>query len=121
MFGTMATTVEYIRSGSLRALAVTTATRWEGMPALPTVSDFVPGYQTSQWYGIGAPRATPTEIIEKLNREINAAFADPNMKTRLAELGGTVLPGSSAEFGKLMAEETEKWAKVIKFAGLKAD
>ena len=121
MFGTMPTTVEYIRSRSLRALAVTTAARWEGMPMLPTVSDFVPGYETSQWYGIGAPRATPTEIVEKLNREINAAFADPNMKMRLAQLGGTALPGSPADFGKLMTDETEKWGKVVKFASLRPE
>ena len=121
MFGTMPTTVEYIRSRSLRALAVTTATRWEGMPTLPTVSDFVPGYETSQWYGIGAPRATPTEIVEKLNREINAAFADPSMKMRLAQLGGTALPGSPADFGKLMTDETEKWGKVVKFASLRPE
>ena len=85
------------------------------------MADFVPGYESSQWYGIGAPKNTPVEIVEKLNKEINAALADPKMKARFADLGGTVLPGSPADFGKLIADETEKWAKVVKFAGLKAD
>ena len=95
--------------------------RAEVLPELPTVGDFVPGYEASQWYGIGAPKNTPVEIIEKLNKEINVALADPRMKARFADLGGTVLPGSPTDFGKLIADETEKWAKVVKFAGLKAD
>ena len=101
--------------------SVTTSTRWEGLPDIPTVSEFVPGYEASVWWGIGAPRNTPVEIIEKLNKEINAALADPKMKARLADLGGTVLPGTPADFGKLIADETEKWGKVIKFAGIKAE
>jgi len=118
-FATMPSSIGYIKAGKLRPLAVTTATRWEGLPDIPTLSDFVPGFEASSWYGVGAPRNTPTEIIEKLNKEINAALADPKMKVRLADLGGTPLPSSPADFGKLIAEETEKWAKVIKFAGIK--
>ena len=120
MFESCPTSLEYIRAGKLRALAVTTATRSEVLPDIPTVSEFVPGYEASNWYGVGAPKNTPAEIVEKLNKEINAALADPEMKTRLVDLGGTVLPGSPAQFAKLIADETEKWAKVIKFAGLKA-
>jgi tripartite-type tricarboxylate transporter receptor subunit TctC len=112
--------IEHIRSGKVRALAVTTATRSDVLPDIPTVGDFVPGYEASAWFGIGAPKNTPTEVVEKLNKEINAALADPKIKARL-ELGGTVLPGSPADFGKLITDETEKWAKVIKFAGIKAD
>ena len=112
---------EYVRSGKLRALAVTTATRSEALPDLPTVADVLPGYEASTWYGVGAPRNTPSEIIAKLNIEINAALADPKMKARLADLGGMVLAGSAADFGKLIAEETEKWAKVVKFSGAKPD
>jgi tripartite-type tricarboxylate transporter receptor subunit TctC len=118
-FATMPSSIGYIKAGKLRPLAVTTATRWEGLPDIPTLSDFVPGFEASSWYGVGAPRNTPTEIIEKLNKEINAALADPKMKVRLADLGGTPLPSSPADFGKLIAEETEKWAKVIKSAGIK--
>jgi len=121
MFGTISSSIEHIRAGKLRALAVTTKTHSEALPDIPTVGDFVTGYQASFWAGIGVPKNTPTEIIDKLNGEINAAFADPKMKVRLADVGGTVLPGSPADFGKLIAEETEKWAKVIKFAGIKAD
>jgi tripartite-type tricarboxylate transporter receptor subunit TctC len=121
MFDNITTSIEYIRAGKLRPLAVTTATRWEGLPDVPTVSDFVPGYEASSWSGIGVPRNTPAEIIDKLNKEINAALADARMKTRLADLGGTVLPGSPADFGKFIAEETEKWAKVVKFSGAKPD
>jgi tripartite-type tricarboxylate transporter receptor subunit TctC len=113
--------IEYIRTGKLRALAVTTATRLEALPDIPTVGDFLPGYEASGWLGIGAPKNTPTEIVERLNKEINAGLADPNLKSRLADLGGAALVLSPAEFGKLLAEATEKWAKVIKFAGLKAD
>ncbi len=121
MFATMPATIEYIRAGKLRALAVTTATRSEALPDIPTVGDFVPGYEASGWYGVGAPKNTPAEIIDKLNREINAGLADPKMKARLADLGGTVLPGSPAEFGKLIADETEKWGKVIRAANIKAE
>src|SRR5262245_50359820 len=121
MFGSMAPSVEHIRAGKLRALAVTTATRSEALPEIPTVSDFVPGYEASAWYGIGAPRNAPAEVIDKLNKEINAALADTKMNMRLADLGGTVLPGSPAEFGKLIADETGKWAKVVKFSGAKAE
>jgi tripartite-type tricarboxylate transporter receptor subunit TctC len=111
--------IEYARSGKLRPLAVTTATRWDGLPDIPTVGDFVPGYEASAWYGIGAPRNTPTEIIDRLNKEINAGLANPKLSARLAELGGTVLPGSPADLGRLIADETQKWAKVVKFAGIK--
>ena len=121
MFGTMPSSIEYIRAGKLRALAVTTATRSEALPDIPTVGEFVPGYEASGWYGIGAPKNTPAEIIDKLNKEINAALADPKMKARLADLGGTVLAGSPADFGKLIADETEKWGKVVKFAGIKPE
>jgi tripartite-type tricarboxylate transporter receptor subunit TctC len=121
MFDALPSSIEHIRTGKLRALAVTTTMRSEAMPDLPTVGDFVPGYESSQWYGVVAPRNTPAEIVDKLNNEINAALADPKMKARLADLGGTVLPGSPAAFGKLIAEETEKWAKVVKFAGIKAE
>src|SRR5438034_8016298 len=103
LFSTTPSSIEYIRAGTLRPLAVTSATRWEGLPDIPTLSDFVPGFEATSWYGVGAPRNTPTEIIEKLNREINAGIADPKMKVRLADLGGTVLPGSPADFGKLIA------------------
>jgi tripartite-type tricarboxylate transporter receptor subunit TctC len=116
IFDTTPASIQYIRAGNVRALAVTTTTRWEGLPDLPTVSESVPGYEASGWYGVGAPRDTPAEIINKLNKEINAALADPKMKARLADLGG-----SPADFGKLVAEETEKWAKVVKFSGAKAD
>jgi tripartite-type tricarboxylate transporter receptor subunit TctC len=121
MFGSTPTTIEYIRTGKLRALAVTLATRLDALPDVPTVAEFVPGYEASAWYGIGAPKKTPAEIVDKLNREVNAAFADPKMKARLAELGGSVLPGSPADFGTLIADETEKWRKVIKFAGIKPE
>jgi tripartite-type tricarboxylate transporter receptor subunit TctC len=121
MFLSPAASIEYIRSGRLRALAVTTTTRWEGLPDIPTVGEFVPGYETSIVLGVGVPKATPVEIIDKLNREINAALADPKLKERLAVLGGTPLAGSPADFGKLIAEETEKWGKVIKFAGIKPE
>jgi tripartite-type tricarboxylate transporter receptor subunit TctC len=113
--------LEHIRTGKLRALAVTTATRLDVLPDIPTVGDFVPGYEASAWFGVGAPKDTPAEIVEKLNGEINAALADTKMNARLADLGGTVLPGSPAEFGKLIADETEKWAKVVKFSGAKAE
>jgi len=120
-FASMPSSIEFIRAGKLRALAVTTATRSEVLPDVPTVGEFVPGYEASAWYGLGAPKATPAEIADKLNKEINAALADPKMKARLADLGGTPLLGSPADFGKLIAEETEKWGKVVKFSGAKPD
>src|SRR5262249_47335727 len=114
--------IEYIRAGKLRPLAVTTAALPSAaLPHLPTVSEFVPGYEASQWYGIGAPKNTPAEIVAKLNTEINAALADPKMKARFADLGGAVLAGSPADFGNLIVAETEKWGKVIKFAGIKPE
>jgi tripartite-type tricarboxylate transporter receptor subunit TctC len=120
MFDPVPTSIEYIRAGKVRALAVSTAKRSEVLPDIPSVGEFVPGYEASNWYGFGAPKNTPAEIVEKLNKEINAALANPEMKAQLADLGGTALPGSAADFGKLIADETEKWAKVIKFVGLKA-
>ncbi len=113
--------IEYIRAGKLRALAVTTATRSDALPDIPTVGEFVPGYESSSWFGVGAPKNTPAEIVERLNKEINAALADPKMKARFADMGATVFASSPADFGGLMAEETEKWAKVVKFAGIKPD
>ena len=121
MFLSPAASIEYIRSGRLRALAVTSATRWEGLPDLPTVVDFLPGYEVSVWFGVGAPKNTPSEIVDKLNKEINAGLADPNIKARLADLGGEPLTGSPAELAKMIADDTEKWAKVIKSAGIKAE
>ena len=100
---------------------MTTATRSEALPDVPSVGEFVPGYEASGWFGIGAPKNTPVEIIQTLNREINAGLAEPKMKARLADLGGTVLPGSPSDFGKLIADETKKWAKVVQFAGLKPE
>ena len=119
MFGTSPTSIEYIRAGKLRPLAVTTAARWDGLPDIPTIGDFVPGYEASGWFGVGGPRATPTEIVDRLNGEINAGLADPKLKARLTDLGGTMLAGSPADFGKLIADETQKWAKVVKFSGAK--
>ena len=113
IFATTPGTTEYVRVGRLHALAVTTAMRAEALPDVPTVADFVPGYESSQWYGLGAPKSTPTEIVDKLNQEINAALADSKMKLRFSDLGGTVMPGSPADFGKLIADETEKWGKVV--------
>ena len=121
MFDVMPEAIEYIRSGRLRSLAVTTAQRNPAMPDVPTVGEFLPGYEASYWWGVGAPRSTPVEVINKLNREINGALADPKIKARLADLGGTVLPDSPAEFGKLIADETEKWGKVIRAANIKAE
>jgi tripartite-type tricarboxylate transporter receptor subunit TctC len=120
-FVTTPVSIEYIRTGKLRALAVTTATRSEALPDIPSVSEFVPGYEASAWWGVGAPKDTPADIVEKLNKEINAALADPKMKARLADLGCTVLAGSPGDFGKLIADETEKWGKVVKFSGAKPD
>jgi tripartite-type tricarboxylate transporter receptor subunit TctC len=116
---TLAAAIEFIRAGSLRGLAVTTATRSEAVPDVPTVNEFVPGFESSTWIGIGSPKKTPAEIVDKLNKEINAALADPKMKTRFADLGGTVLSGSPAEFGKLIADDTEKYGKVIRAANIK--
>jgi tripartite-type tricarboxylate transporter receptor subunit TctC len=121
MFNSLPASIEYIKAGKLRALAVTTATRSETLPGIPTMGEFVPGYESPTWYGVGVPKNTPAEIVDKLNKEVNAALADPKMKARLADLGGVALPGSSAEFDKFIAEETEKWAKVVKFSGAKAD
>ena len=121
MFNSLPASIEYIKAGTLRALAVTTATRSETLPGIPTMREFVPGYESPTWYGVGVPKNTPAEIVDKLNKEVNAALADPKMKARLADLGGVALPGSSAEFDKFIAEETEKWAKVVKFSGAKAD
>jgi tripartite-type tricarboxylate transporter receptor subunit TctC len=113
--------LEHIKSGKLRALAVTAATRSDVLPDIPTVDEFVPGYEASAWFGIGAPKNTPTEIVDKLNNEINAAFADPRIKTRIAELGATTLPGSPADFGQFIADESEKWGKVIRAANIKPE
>jgi tripartite-type tricarboxylate transporter receptor subunit TctC len=121
LFATAPGTTDYIKTGRLRALAVTSAARAEVLPELPTVADFVPGYEASQWYGLAAPKNTPAEIVSRLNKEINAAIADPTMKARLAAIGGEPLPGLSAEFGKLIAEETDKWAKVVQAAGIKPE
>ena len=121
MFGATPDSIEYIRAGKLRALAVTTATRLEALPDVPTVGDYLPGYEASSFHGVGAPKTTPAEIVDKLNKEINVALADAKIKARLDELGTTVLAGSPAEFGNFIADDTEKWAKVIKFAGLRPD
>ncbi len=116
-----AVAVELIKAGKLRPLGVTTAKRFEILPDVPPIGDFVPGYEASGWQGLGAPKNTPAEIVDKLNKEINAGLADPKLKAQYAELGGVVVPGSPADFGKLIADETGKWAKVIKFAGIKAE
>jgi tripartite-type tricarboxylate transporter receptor subunit TctC len=121
LFATAPGTTEYIATGKLRALAVTTAARAQVLPELPTVGDFVPGYETSQWYGICAPRNTPADIVDRLNKEINAGIADPGLKARFAAIGGEPLPGSASEFGRLVSDETEKWAKVVRAAGIKPE
>ena len=121
LFAATPGTTEYITTAKLRALAVTSASRAEMLPELKTVADFVPGYEASQWYGIGVPRNTPVEIVDKLNKEINAAIADPGMKARFAAIGGEPLPGSPAEFSKLITEETEKWGRVVRAAGIKPE
>jgi tripartite-type tricarboxylate transporter receptor subunit TctC len=115
------TAIEYIRAGKLRALAVTSATRQEALPDIPTVADFLPSYEASGWFGLFAPKNTPAEIVDKLNKEINAALADPKVKARLADLGSTVVPGSPADFGKLVVDDKEKWAKVIRAANIKVE
>jgi tripartite-type tricarboxylate transporter receptor subunit TctC len=121
IFGTMPAVIEFIKAGKLRALGVTTAARSDQLPDVPPIGDFVPGYEASQWYGIGAPKGTPAEVIERLNKETNTVLADPKIKARLAELGASVLTGSPADFGKLIVDETAKWAKVVKISGVKAD
>jgi tripartite-type tricarboxylate transporter receptor subunit TctC len=120
-FDPMSSSIAHIKAGKLRALAVTTSNRSDALPDIPTVGDFLPGFEASGWFGIGAPKGTPAEIVDKLNREINAGLADTKIKARIADLGNTVLAGSPADFGGLIADETEKWAKVIKFAGAKAE
>jgi tripartite-type tricarboxylate transporter receptor subunit TctC len=121
MFDNVPTPIEFIRAGKLRPLAVTTAQRSEVLPDLPTVADFVPGYEASAWYGVGAPKGTPAEIIDKLNTEINAILANPKTKSRFAELGASLIGGSAADFGRLVVEETDKWGKVVRFSGAKPD
>ena len=121
MFPSVVSTIEYIKSDRLRGLAVTTATRWDALPDIPAIDESVPGYEAISWFGIGAPQATPAAIIEILNREMNAAFADPKFKARLADLGGAPFPGTPADFGKLIADETEKWGKVVRAANIKAE
>jgi tripartite-type tricarboxylate transporter receptor subunit TctC len=120
-FASTTVAIEHIRAGKLCALAVTTARRSEALPDIPTVGDFLPGYESSLWFGVGVPKNTPAEIIDKLNMEVNAGLADPKIKSLVADMGGTVLAGSPAEFGKLVAEETEKWARVVKSSGAKLD
>ena len=121
MFATITAAIGYIRAGQLRALAVTSATRAAALPDTPTVAEFVPGYEAISIRGVGAPKGTPAAIIDRLNREINAGLANPGIKARLADLGAVALAGSPADFSKLMTDETEKWAKVIKFAGIKPE
>jgi tripartite-type tricarboxylate transporter receptor subunit TctC len=120
-FNPLPASIPHIKSGALRALAVTTTMRSDILPDIPSLGDFVPGYEASVWYGVGAPKNTPAAIVERLNTEINAALADPQISSRLRDLGGMVLPGSPADFGKLIADETEKWAKVVKFAGIQPE
>ena len=120
-FEPMPGTIEHIRAGKLRPLAVTTAIRSDPLPNIPTVGEFLPGYEASAFFGIGAPKGTPTEIVDRLNKEINAALADPKIRNRLADLGGMILGGSPNDFGKLIAEETEKWSKVVKFSGARPE
>jgi tripartite-type tricarboxylate transporter receptor subunit TctC len=121
IFDAVPSSIEYIRAGKLRPLAVTTATRWDGLPDLPTVSEFLPGYEATSWLGVGAPGNTPSEIVKRLNKEIDVVLADPKTKARLVDLGGMPLSGSPADFAGLIAEETEKWGKVVKFAGANPD
>jgi len=121
MFASMSASIEYVRANKLRALAVTTATRSDELPDVATVDEFVPGYEASGWFGLGAPKNTPSQIIDQLNEAINAGLADPTIKPRLADLGGTPLVGSPADFGKLIADDTEKWAKVIRSANIKPE
>jgi tripartite-type tricarboxylate transporter receptor subunit TctC len=120
-FLTVPTSIEHIRTGKLRALAVTAATRSDALPDIPTVGEFVPGYESTTWYGVGVPKSTPAEVVDKLNKEINASLADPTMKARFADLGGTVIAGSPADFAKLIADDTEKWGNVIRAANIKPE
>jgi tripartite-type tricarboxylate transporter receptor subunit TctC len=120
IFAVISSSIEHVRAGKLRALAVTTATRSAVLPDLPTVGDFVPGYEASFWTGVCAPKDTPAEIVDTLNKEINAGLADPRMQDRFAQLSSTAMPGSPADFGKFVAEETERWGKVIQTAGIRA-
>jgi len=121
LFDNMPSSIEYLKAGKLRPLAVTTATRSQALPDVPTVAETVPGYEASAWFGLGAPKGTPAEIVDKLNAAVNAGLADPKLKARLADLGGTMMVGTPADFGKVIAEETEKWAKVVKFSGARPD
>jgi tripartite-type tricarboxylate transporter receptor subunit TctC len=121
LFGTLPSSIEHIRAGTLRALAVTTATRSDALPDIPSVGEFVPGYEASVWFGVGAPKNTPTEIIATLNKEINVGLADPRIGERLADLGGVPMPMTPADFGKFIADETDKWSKVVKFANIKPE
>jgi tripartite-type tricarboxylate transporter receptor subunit TctC len=116
-----AVAIDHLKSGRLRALAVTSATRWQGLPDVPTVGDVLPGYEVSSWFGIGAPKSTPAQIVDKLNQAINAGLADAKLNARLAELGGTAMIGSQADFGKFIAEEAEKWGHVIRAANIKPE
>ena len=120
-FPAMPASIEYIKAGRLRALGVSTAMRSEALPGIPAVGEFLPGYESSSWWGVGAPKNTPVEIIEKLNREINAGLADPGMRAKLDPLGGTLIAGSPDDFRKLIVSETEKWAPVVRFSGAKPD
>jgi tripartite-type tricarboxylate transporter receptor subunit TctC len=121
MFEGITSSIEYVRAGKLRALAVTSATRWAALPDIPTVGEFVPGYEAIGWFGLGSPKNTPAEIIDTLNREINAGLADPTMKARIADLGGSPMPMTPTDFGKFIVDETEKWAKVIRTANIKPE
>jgi tripartite-type tricarboxylate transporter receptor subunit TctC len=121
MFDGILSSISHIKNGNLRALALTTAARSQALPEVPSMSEFLPGYEASGWNGLGAPLHTPADVIDKLNAEVNAVFADPTFNARLIELGAAALPGSRADFGKLLSEETEKWAEVIRFADIKAD
>jgi tripartite-type tricarboxylate transporter receptor subunit TctC len=121
IFSSLPAAIEHVRADKLRALAVTTAARSQALPEIPTVDALFPGYEASQWYGIGVPKNTPFEIVERLNKELNAGLTDAKLSARLADLGGTVLPGSPANFGKLIADDTAKWGKVIRAAGIKAE
>jgi tripartite-type tricarboxylate transporter receptor subunit TctC len=120
-FASTPVAIEHIKAGKLRALAVTAAMRWDGLADIPTVGEFLPGYEATVWFGVGTPKSTPAAIIDTLNKEINAALADPKIRARLADLGGAVMVGSPFDFGKFIAEETEKWGRVVKFVGIKPE